>query len=75
MSYRQQIALAVANGCTNIEQVAQRLSLPKDTILHISAETDGLVKVGFGDTLQLDRRAAILKHKGQIVSVMRADVQ
>lgn len=81
---RQRIAMAVANGCRNTRQIAARLGMAHGAVNNYFYDV-GNVRDRFknGDVLQwvpgktntirLGPRAAVVRHKGKIVEVMKVE--
>jgi hypothetical protein len=79
------ILLAVANGCRNTRQVAKRLLLPLGAVnnyFYPSYNWRGpIFKNGDvlqwepkkGNTLRIGPKAAVVRHRGLVVAVMRAE--
>jgi len=85
MTTHQRILIAVANGCHNTRQVATYLSLSSSSVSNYfyPSRTWGGPRFINGDvlqwtpdkanTLRLGPKAAVLRHQGQVVAVMRAE--
>ena len=81
MRTKQRILIAVANGCRNTRQISKRLNLPLGTVNRYFYRPKPIFYNGDvlqwtpdkANTLRLGPRAAVVRHQGQIVAVMRAE--
>jgi len=81
MTICQRILIAVANGCHNTRQISKFTDLPLGTVNDYFYRPGPKFKNGDllqwtpdkANTLRLGTNAAVVRHQGQIVAVMRAE--
>lgn len=84
MTTRQQILIAVANGCRNTRQIAGYLDKRHGNISNMiygraaesTLQNGDLLQWEWGkaNTLRLGPRAVVIKHKGKVVGVGRIEI-